>query len=177
MTPDQTLQLENADASVPQFSLMGQNVSAKLIDCYDGDTFRAALFLGGSLYQFSCRMRGYDTPEIAPPLNFPNREKEKAAAIKAKQALLSWLITGPIPLNVPITNKQLDDLVSKNKKIITLSCKEFDKYGRILVDVVVNGTNVNKWMVDSNYGYTYNGGTRASWTIDATGNLITLNAK
>lgn len=131
--------------------------------CYDGDTFHAVLQTDFGLWKFACRMAGYDTPEMKPPKTKPDRDMEKARAIKAKQALLSHLVDTPIHLGTPATNPELDTTVAKNRRIIPVLCKEFDKYGRLLVDIVLEDVgSVNAWMVNQGYGYSYEGGTKDS---------------
>lgn len=153
-------ELMNASASVPEFSLSGKITSAKVVSCYDGDTFQAVLHLGKDLWKFQCRMSGYDSPEMRPPLNTQNRLVVIENAVKAKHALLSQVID-TVDIHATYTNKQLDACVAQNKKLIQIHCKEFDKYGRLLVDVLLpNGSTVNTWMVENKYGYIYNGGTK-----------------
>ncbi len=153
------MNLAEATAQVPEFSLSGKTLPAKVVACYDGDTFHAVLPLGESLWKFSCRMGGYDTPEMKPPKDKKDREIEKARALKAKQALLSQLCSS-VPLEGAFENKQLDALIDKNTKVIQLICREFDKYGRLLVEVPCEIGTVNQWMVEKGYGYKYEGGAK-----------------
>jgi endonuclease YncB( thermonuclease family) len=151
--------LKNCTADVPMFTLAGTTVPAKVISCYDGDTFCAAIPLEGKLWKFNCRMAGYDTPEMKPPMNRPGRELEKARAVKAKQALLSQ-ICSTITMDQELDKKSMDRAILGNNKIVQLRCKEFDKYGRLLVEIPLTqgvGT-VNAWMVENGYGYAYDGG-------------------
>lgn len=106
-------------------------------------------------------MAGYDTPEMKPPKTKPDRDVEKARAIKAKQALLTHLVDNSTPLGSITTNAELDAAVAKNRRTIPIQCKEFDKYGRLLVEVVLEGVgSVNGWMVREGFGYTYDGGAK-----------------
>ena len=43
--------------------------------------------------------------------------------------------------------------------------RDFDKYGRLLVEIYCNEDecNVNNWLVDNNYAFSYDGGTKKSW--------------
>lgn len=153
--------LTNATAAIPEFSLAGKILPAKIVSCYDGDTFYAVIPLEGSLYKFNCRVSGYDTPEMKPPKNKPERDLEKARAVKAKHALLSHICSGIPSLDITVTNIELDSIVAKNTRIIEMECKEFDKYGRVLVDVILSDkTRVSNWMVEKGYGYVYSGGTK-----------------
>ncbi len=161
--------LINATSATPEFSLAGKTMDAKVVACYDGDTMYAVIEFGGQLWKFNCRLDGYDTPEMKPPKNKVGREVEKERALKSKQALLSHLISAPIDLAVTYTNVELDGLVAKNQRLIRMVCKEFDKYGRLLVDIVpdeqsiksgVIEATINDWMIAKGYGYKYTGGTK-----------------
>ena len=50
--------------------------------------------------------------------------------------------------------------MKQNKKIIKLKCYDYDKYGRILGEFIVNGKNINHEMINKKYGYPYDGGTK-----------------
>jgi endonuclease YncB( thermonuclease family) len=152
--------LSEAGADVPEFSLNGRTLSAKVVSCYDGDTFAAVLPLGGQLWKFNCRMAGYDTPEMKPPANKVGREVEKARALKARQALLSHVCDG-ITETGTYTKHEINAAIAGSKRVVEMRCKEFDKYGRLLVEILLeNGTTVNDWMVEKGYGYRYSGGTK-----------------
>jgi endonuclease YncB( thermonuclease family) len=159
--------LINATADLPAFTLAGTTRQAKVVSCYDGDTFEAAMILGDTLWKFDCRMCGYDSPEIKPLKSAPNRDAEKTAALRSKIALMSHICDGIEPTR-PYTNKELNDLVKTNKKIIELDCKEFDKYGRVLVEIKHSdgdvGSTVNEWMIANHYGYAYTGGTKKTFS-------------
>lgn len=155
------MDLLTATKAVPEFSLAGKTVPAKVVQCYDGDTFHAVISLEGTLWKFACRVSGYDTPEMKPPKNKPDRDVEKARALKAKQALLMHVCSDIHPLDRPMTNQEMDDCIAKNTKLIEMECMEFDKYGRVLVDVILpEKDRVSKWMVEKGYGYAYAGGTK-----------------
>jgi endonuclease YncB( thermonuclease family) len=152
-------QLLEATDAVPEFTLAGKTLDAKVVDCYDGDTFQAVFAMGDQLWKFNCRMAGYDTPEIKPLKSNPNRDVEKANAVKAKQALL-FHVCDSVPALEPVMDKPtMDAAIKRNSKIIKLQCKEFDKYGRLLVSVPLSESQtVNDWMVQKGYGYAYDGG-------------------
>jgi endonuclease YncB( thermonuclease family) len=177
--------LSDATANVPKFTFSGSVHSAKVVSCYDGDTFDAVMFIGDKLWKFDCRMSGYDSPEMKPLKTAANREAEKAAALRAKKALLSFICDGVDVLR-EYTNKELDELVKRNKKLIELQCKEFDKYGRLLVEIPatitaaadaaaatgptdskhdpVTSNTVNSWMIVNKFGYEYTGGTKMTFS-------------
>merc|ERR1719336_3868618 len=45
-------------------------------------------------------------------------------------------------------------------KTVELQLEEFDKYGRLLCEVLVDGENLNDWMLAEGYGVPYHGGTK-----------------
>ena len=155
--------LKNATDSVPEFSLSGKTISCKVVSCYDGDTIHIVTRLDdGKLWKFCCRIDGYDCPEMKPSKDKPNRDLEKLKAVVAKQALLSHLCDNVLIGNT-MSNEQLNACVKKNKKIIKVVCKEFDKYGRVLIDCfTANNESVSSWMIANKYGYVYSGGTKDS---------------
>jgi endonuclease YncB( thermonuclease family) len=109
----------------------------KVIKVYDGDTVTIATRLphDTTVYRFSVRLRGIDSPEI-----HGKTENEKALAIKSRDAL-SQLIY---------------------HKIIMIKNVEYEKYGRLLADIYLMGTesSLNKWMLDEKYAVPYDGGTK-----------------
>tara|TARA_B100001248_G_scaffold249277_1_gene222348 strand:+ start:4011 stop:4451 length:441 start_codon:yes stop_codon:yes gene_type:complete len=125
--------LKTANNSIALFSLNNHKYKAKVVNVYDGDTIKVVILFHNKLTRFSLRMTGYDSPELRT-----KNQNEKAAAIKARDALSNKI----------------------NNKIIDLHCGKFDKYGRLLGTVYLENLNINKWMIDNNYGYEYNGGTK-----------------
>lgn len=138
-----------------KFTYKGMTVKAKMVDIYDGDTLTLVFRYRGQLQQHSCRMMGYDSPEMKPAKNKPNREAEIQAAKAAKEALKELL---------------------ERHQIVTAKCHQFDKYGRILVTLMVPTRSglfgrccsedmvVNQWMIDQGHGYVYDGGTKKNIT-------------
>ena len=116
----------------PKFTLNGLVVPARVVDVYDGDTCKCVFDFRGNFSKFTCRIYGIDTPEIR------NKDLEdKARGYKARDALRE------VCLN----------------KLVTLTCYNFDKYGRLLVDFSVQDiSSISKWMIDSGYAKEYYGG-------------------
>jgi len=123
------------------FSYNRKSFIVKVVDIYDGDTGRMVFRDNLRLNQYKFRLYGIDTPEIRPLLSLKNREQEIKKAKKAK--------------------KFLSDLVLN--KVIYVKCLEFDKYGRILVNLYKNRWNkksINDLMIDEGLGKVYFGGTK-----------------
>lgn len=125
------------------FSFSGRKTQAKIVSVYDGDTCTAVFRLltnskNSPLIQYKIRMVGVDTPELKPLLSVPNRDQIMARAKEAKKAVEDKILN----------------------KIVTLDCQGFDKYGRILATITVEGLNLNEWLIAQNYAVSYDGGTK-----------------
>ena len=142
-----TKTLQNCDNSTPDFSLKEKKKMRKVVNIYDGDTCKVVFDVKGDIYRWNIRMEGYDTPEMRPSRNDPNRDAEKVAAIRAKNYLKS--------------------LIQKDEnQLVYIECGEFDKYGRLLGKIYVNKNDtisVNEMMITNKYGYAYNGGTKEAF--------------
>ena len=136
--------LKTKDITTPSLSLDGYYSIAKVVSVYDGDTCRVVIPYKNDFYKWNVRLDGYDTPEMRPSKNKPNRDKEIAAAKEAKKYLISQVMNTP-------------------DQLIFIKCKKFDKYGRLLADIFQNMSDtvsVNDLMVQNGHGYRYNGGTK-----------------
>ena len=133
--------LKKADNSIPYYSLKNKSFIGKIVNIYDGDTCTIVIKNQGQLQKYKVRMNGYDSPEMKPKKNILNREKIKEKAIEAKNALKNKI----------------------NDKLIIIECGDWDKYGRLLGTLFTikrgkKDININKWMINNNYGYEYHGG-------------------
>jgi endonuclease YncB( thermonuclease family) len=143
---------------------VGPKIQAKVLSCYDGDTFTIAIMLDKIPYKFTCRLMGCDTPEMKASLTKTQQEKEqqKVQAVTAKLALLKHL-TDCILESFTATatnNKELDKHLKNNKKIIELDTFGFDKYGRLLVNYNIGNIMLSDFMITNGYAYAYSGGTK-----------------
>lgn len=127
--------LINSTAKTPKFTITG-SYAAKVVKVYDGDTFWAVFNFNNGLHRFICRMAGYNSAEIRG-----GSDEEKAKAIESKEALTKLIMN----------------------KIVKLDVNGFDKYGRILVKTFIDDIDVNKYMLDNNYGKPYNGAGEKKW--------------
>lgn len=123
------------------FSFAGVATVAKVVDVYDGDTITVSWYGNhDQLIQYKVRLLGFDCPEMKPSLSSATRDAEKAAAVRAKLALISKI----------------------DSKLIFMECGEFDKYGRVLATIYTwNGKekveNLNEWMIAQGHGIPYQG--------------------
>ena len=122
----------------PEFSLEGNIVEAKVLSVYDGDTIKCAFPLNNKMYKWNCRLSGVDTPEIRT-----RNKTEKEYGYKVRNNLREKILG----------------------KVVNLECGDFDKYGRLLVNVKCKDDDccVNDWLINNNFAFKYNGGTRKSW--------------
>lgn len=121
--------------------------TGKIVKVYDGDTvtISARIYITETqttkLFRFNVRLRGIDSPEIKT-----KNEKERLLGIEARDGLRKFIMN----------------------EIVTLENIAYDKYGRILADVITNnGTNVSEWMLSNDYAVKYDGGTKhrpSEWT-------------
>lgn len=113
----------------------------KVIKVYDGDTITIAAkpYEHYPVYRFSVRLNGIDTPELKT-----HNENEKKHAVMARDALKDRIFG----------------------KFVELKNVSFEKYGRLLADVYLDGENLNEWLIMNNFATKYDGGTKekpAEW--------------
>lgn len=120
-----------------ELNFSGRTIEAKIVKVYDGDTCWAVFHHDGEYYRHKIRLAGIDAPEMRPALSIKDHkrelEKEKERAERAK--------------------KELERLILD--KIVTIRCRQDDKYGRILGVILVDNINVNEHMVDKGYAVKY----------------------
>ena len=47
-------------------------------------------------------------------------------------------------------------------KVVEVHCGDFDKYGRLLVELV-DTENISDWLIKNKYAFEYDGGTKKDW--------------
>jgi endonuclease YncB( thermonuclease family) len=129
-------------ANTDRFNFNNKIFEAKVVKVYDGDTITVVFMIYGDYYKFSIRMDGYDSPEMkSKNPDLAKKELEKLWAIKSRDFLAGMIMD----------------------KIVLLKCKDFDKYGRILGTVELNGMDINGTMLERGYCRTYGGGHKYDW--------------
>ena len=133
--------LSTMDNKVKSFTLDGMIFQAKVVDVHDGDTIKAVFKVFDKYYKWNCRIAHVDTPELRTD---NAEEKERAIFVRDKVREL-------------ILNK-----------IVTLHCLTFDKYGRLLAEIVVPGTNerLHEWLISNKYANPYEGKTKIKFNND-----------
>ena len=128
------------------FSFEGRKCMGKVVDVYDGDTVKIVFPLSElepeRLYRWNCRLINIDTPEIRT-----KNLKEKVFGKEVRDHL---------------RKKILD-------KLVYVSCMDFDKYGRLLVEIFEDEQyieSINNWLIVNDYAKKYDGGTKTKWFVD-----------
>ena len=116
----------------------------KVIKVYDGDTITIASLIPGSttMYRFSVRLNGIDTPEMKS-----KNETEKLLTHNAQREL-SEKVLG---------------------KVVHLKDVSMEKYGRLLATVDYKNQNITQWMIDKGHAVKYDGGTKTHFVPAAHG--------
>ena len=109
----------------------------RVIKVYDGDTITIATKLpfttkSDTLYRFSVRLNGIDTPEMKGK---DVSEEEKTAAKEVQQFVSNLILN----------------------KYVTLQNVQNEKYGRILADVYIYDIHLNALLVEKRYALPYDG--------------------
>ena len=112
---------------------------SKVINVYDGDTFRVNIdslppIVGKNI---AIRVNGVDTPEIRGKCQY-----EKNLALKARDFVRGRLA---------------------NAKEIQLINLQRGKYFRVVANVVVDGVSLERELLDNELAYEYSGGKKLSW--------------
>ena len=125
------------------FSFEDRVCQGKVVNVYDGDTVKIVFPLTDlepeRLYRWNCRLINVDTPEIRTK-NLKEKEYGKQVRDKLREKILN--------------------------NIVEVHCKDFDKYGRLLVEIVYENVNINNWLIDNNYAKVYDGGKKSKWFIN-----------
>jgi micrococcal nuclease len=132
-------ELKNLTPSkIKKFSFKNLKTLIRIIKVLDGDTVTAIFKFKDEFYRSNFRIMGVDTPEIHSKI-----EEEKLAAVNAK--------------------KYLEELLLNN--IVEAEFLEYDKYGRILINIFINDTTVSSLLISGGYAYEYTGGKKREWNI------------
>jgi endonuclease YncB( thermonuclease family) len=126
----------------------GYTAKGKVVSVYDGDTLKIAIVYKDELVRLSCRMLGYDSPEI--------NDKSNDDAWRATNVLVSEC-TGIVVDDRPYSKKELTPIIEMNKKIIDVELHNRDKYGRTLVKLYDDQGCINDRVMTHHYNIAYSG--------------------
>ena len=135
-------------STAPLFSVQGTQ-TARILSLHDGDTFTAIMKLETSFYKFPVRVARIDTAEMTSKDTIL-----KTKAFMARDKMFR-LLTGKTNVDtISWRKKDFDSYFQNNNTVITLDCKEMDKYGRVLADV----SDFAEILVREKLAYWYDGG-------------------
>lgn len=124
--------------NIPQFNFEGEIKQAKVVDVYDGDTIKIVFTFSNKLYKFNCRIVGVDTPE----LRTKNKDEKK--------------------YGIHVRDKLREKILNK---VVMVECGDFDKYGRLLIDIKDNlNKKISEWLIENKYAFAYDGGKKKDWS-------------
>lgn len=146
----------------PVFTLEGQTFPAKVVYVYDADSPTIAIPLFGNIYSFKTRLLGIDTLEMKVPayVEESKREEYTKNAYKARNFLLGKVTGCTVEDFKKYTKKEIEEMCAKSNKLVEVKCHGWDKYGRFLATLVVDGENLNDLLVKNKMAYAYDGGTK-----------------
>lgn len=128
------------------------------VSVHDGDTMYVnVLFPLGETdaskkfpVTLTLRLLGYDCAEIVP--KGPTRTKKSKLQEKILGTIGKWAFINKIGF--------VSETDIRKNQMVHVKFEGMDKYGRTLGTVFVGETNVNEYMIASNYAYSYKGATK-----------------
>jgi len=142
--------------NTPEFTFKGQEFLSKVLDIYDGDTITITIKIDKLYQRINCRLSGLDTPELKS-----HDEEEKRAGRMARNHL-AFLILGK-KIEEDMKREDLRKLLANENVIVNIKCLDFDKYGRLLIELWNNSIFLNQKMIDDGFAGVYDGGTKKPW--------------
>ena len=148
------------DNDIGEFSLAGRKTVGKVVDIYNADTCKIVFGLDNVIVKFNCRLSGIDTPELKPSRHNPDRELEKKAAQRARNRLIQLCTDCDCTLDKKFSRKSKKEFLKKNEKLVNIHCGDFDKYGRLLIEIfdINNDKSFNTMLIEESYANKYDGG-------------------
>ena len=124
----------------PFFTLKNNCFEGKVVHMYDGDTIHVIMETFGTVFKWRCRIAHIDCPELRT-----RNAEEKSQGYIARDVVRDLLMN----------------------KIVRLKCLDFDKYGRLLVEITVcideKDVLLHEWLIANNYAQPYEGKTKLEW--------------
>lgn len=127
---------DDVNDSFKELSLENEEKLGKVVSVYDGDTIKIVFPLHDRLYKWNCRLGRVDTPELRT-----RNELEKKFGYEVRDKLREKILN----------------------KLVNVKCGDFDKYGRLLTEIFIEDECVNQWLIDNEYAFEYDGGTKKDW--------------
>jgi len=153
------------DVKTPAWSLQGRTLWGRLVDMYDADTLTLILPLQSGYFKFSGRVYGIDTSEMKSKV-----VENKMNAYKARNRMLQLCKVPNVSLENPYTRKEVQSMLAQDVYLVWVKCGEWDKYGRLLVQVYENDQEPKElasFLIQENLAYPYFGETKLTETQQA----------
>ena len=150
-------QLKKCTIETPILSLYGINTYAKVVNIIDGDTVVLIIPFLNKYFKFNCRLNNIDTCEI-----HSSNDKIKELGIKAKNRLIELISKKKLNWEDDVSKKNIQNIFNINCFLVYVKCYNFDKYGRLLVDIYLNKDekNLSDVLLEERLAYVYNGQTK-----------------
>lgn len=151
-------QFKQYGGNTPLFTLNGTKCWGRIVNLYDGDTFKVIIKIFDNYYKINMRMCAIDTCEIKS-----KDEANKKKAIQARNRILQLVCPEEdINLDKNYTKKEIDAILNKHVCMVWVNLLEFDKYGRTLCDVynTPDSESFSKILISEKLGYEYFGDTK-----------------
>jgi endonuclease YncB( thermonuclease family) len=145
--------------TTPYYSLKNQTKLCRVMSVYDGDSITIATIVNEVPTMFKCRLEGIDTPELKPRLGIERRQEHIQRAKKARNRVAQLITDCDIPLESD--QNKLD--IAANSKLIQVKCGDFDKYGRLLINIPHESQTVSQILIQEKLANVYGGGTKLPW--------------
>ena len=147
----------------PMFSFDGKQFNARVVAAHDADTVRVVYDTEHEGYkQLILRLYGIDAPEIRS-----SNKDEKAAAVRARDALLNMMLPGKFPEGY--AEKQVTAVLDKHVALVKVVCRACDKYGRVLAELYdAQGSSkesFNDKLIKAGHAKAYFGKTKQAWGV------------
>lgn len=152
--------LKKCGMETPNLSLNGINTYAKVVNIIDGDTVVLIIPFLNRYFKFNCRLNNIDTCEI-----HSSNEKLKILGTKAKYRLLELVSKKKLTLDDNISKKDIQYIFSNECFIVYVKCYDFDKYGRLLLDLYLekDEKSVSDILLEEKLAYVYTGKTKLNY--------------
>ena len=141
------------------FNFENLKTQARCIRIYDGDTIFIVLNHPGtqSYYKWSCRLNGIDSFEIK---NTNTTLKNRAHLAQA--FVYNFITKKSIPNGIKSEDIQkfIQDDLNNNVYLIDIKCGGFDKFGRILIDIIDGNLDLSNLLIQNKLAYPYTGKTK-----------------
>ena len=166
--------INNEDINL--FSFDGYKTLCKIVDIYDADTCKIVFIYNNTIVKFNCRLLSINAPEIKPRKNILNRDIEIKAAKKCRNKLIQLCTNCSCSLDCKLDKKTKKKYLLENTKLLQVKCGEFDKYGRLLIELFNPESNksINNLLITEKYVHLYLGKTKKKFTLEELNYIINL---